>query len=71
MLIEITKSGIDETFNKCNFKRFGRWKKFTKLATIRRLPEVIREGHLVLDNAPNMHGGTATNKTFAYILSIP
>lgn len=67
MIIEINKSGIDETFNYHNYARVGRWKKFAKLATIRRLPEIIRYGKLVIDNAPNMHKGVETNKTFAYI----
>lgn len=67
MVIETNKSGIDETFDKANYERVGRWKKFAKLATIRRIPEVIRYGHMVTQNAQNMHGGPARNKSFAYI----
>ena len=67
MVIETNKSGIDETFDKANYERVGRWKKFAKLATIRRIPEVIRYGHMVTHNAQNMHGGPARNKSFAYI----
>lgn len=67
MVIETNKSGIDETFDLQNYARVGRWKKFAKLATIRRLPEIIRNGHVVTKNAPNMYGGTARNKKFAYI----
>lgn len=67
IVIETNKSGIDETFDLQNYARVGRWKKFAKLATIRRLPEIIRDGHVVTKNAPNMYGGTARNKKFAYI----
>ena len=67
MIIETNKSGIDETFSQFNYKSVGRWKKFAKLATIRRLPEIIQQGHMIISDASNMHGGTATNKTFAYI----
>ena len=67
MHIVTNKSGIDETFNLHNYTRIGMWRKVAKLATIRRLPEIIRDGHMVINNAPNMYGGTATNKAFAYI----
>lgn len=67
MIVEINKSGIDETFNFYNYACVGRWNKFVKLATIRRIPEIIKFGHLVKDNAPNMHKGVENNKTFAYI----
>ncbi len=45
----------------------GRWKKLAKLATIRRLPEAIRYGHVVNADVPNMHSDNAINKRFAYI----
>lgn len=65
--IVTNKSGIDETFNEHNYRNIGRWRKFAKLATIRRLPEIIRDGHVVMNDAPNMYVGPETNKTFAYI----
>lgn len=66
MIIETNKSGIDETFNLKNFARIGKNKKITKLATIRRLPEIIENGRVVNDNVPNQHGNN-DNKKFAYI----
>ena len=66
MVIETNKSGIDETFNLKNFARIGKNKKVTKLATIRRLPEIIENGTIVDDNVPNQYGDN-NNKKFAYI----
>ncbi len=66
MVIETNKSGIDETFDLQNYARLGIQKKIIKLATIRMLPEIIREGTLVTDNAPNQYGD-GKNKKFAYI----
>ena len=66
MVIETNKSGIDETFSFNNFKRLGKHKKILKLATIRLLPEVIREGKLLEDDVKNKYND-GINKTFAYI----
>ena len=66
MIIETNKSGIDETFNLKNFSRIGKNKKITKLATIRRLPEIIENGTIVEDNVPNEHDN-GDNKKFVYI----
>ncbi len=66
MIIETNKSGIDETFNLKNYARLGKNKKITKLATIRRLPEIIEKGRLVADNVQNQYGNS-DNKKFAYI----
>ena len=66
MVIETNKSGIDETFNFKNYACIGTNKKIIKLATIRRLPEIIRDGVVVEDNVPNQYGD-GNNKKFAYI----
>ena len=66
MVIETNKSGIDETFDEENYKHIGMQKKIAKLATIRMLPEVIKEGQLVADNVRNQHNN-GSNKQFAYI----
>ncbi|MBQ9760148.1 MAG: hypothetical protein IJW16_02235 [Clostridia bacterium] len=66
LVIEINKSGIDETFSFNNFSRLGRFKKIAKLATIRELPNVIKQGHLIADNVDNKYAN-AINKKFAYI----
>ncbi len=67
MIIETNKSGIDETFNLHNYARIGRWKKLAKLAIVRRIPEIIQNGHMVKPNEKNMYGGPENNKRFAYI----
>lgn len=67
MNIEINKSGIDETFSFNNFVRLGKFKKIAKLATIRKLPEIIQNGKVVADNIADKHHNSS-NKTFAYII---
>ena len=66
MVIETNKSSISETFNKDNYKHLGRFKKVAKLATIKMLPEIIKNGKLIADNVPNQYQNSI-NKTFAYI----
>ncbi len=66
MVIETNKSSISETFNEDNYKRLGKFKKIAKLATVRILPEIIKNGKLIADNVPNKYQNSA-NKTFAYI----
>ena len=68
MVIETNKSGIDETFAFNNYKRLGKSKKVLKLATIRKLPEIIKNGELLSDNISDSHKN-AKNKKFAYIKS--
>lgn len=65
MVIETNRSGIDETFNKNNFERHGKTLKHSKLATIRMLPEIIRNGQLVDDDISNYHAGKTVQ--YAYI----
>ena len=67
MVIETNKSSIEETFNEENYKRRGRFIKIAKLATIRRIPEIIENGVLVEDDVTNSHKN-AKNKKFAYIV---
>lgn len=66
MVIETNKSSISETFNKDNYKHLGKFKKVAKLATVRMLPEIIKNGKLIADNVPNQYQNSV-NKTFAYI----
>lgn len=66
MVIKTNKSSIGETFNKGNYKSLGRFKKIAKLATVRQLPEIIKNGRLIGDNVPNKYKNS-TNKTYAYI----
>jgi hypothetical protein len=66
MVIETNKSGIDETFTKNNFEKLGKFKKVSKLHTIRLLPEIIQRGQLIADDVNNIHNN-GNNKKFAYI----
>lgn len=67
MSVEINKSGIDETFSKNNYEKLGKFKKTAKLATIRKLPEIIQNGTVIADNISDRHHNSQ-NKTFAYIV---
>jgi hypothetical protein len=67
LVIETNKSGIDETFSFNNFVRLGKFKKISKLATIRELPNAIKHGHIVADDVANKYDSADKNKTFAYI----
>ena len=66
MEVEINKSGIFETFSLNNYGRLGKFKKIAKLATIRSLPDAIKHGHIITDDAENIHND-GDNKKFAYI----
>lgn len=66
IVIETNKSGIDETFTRNNFEKLGKFKKVSKLHTIRLLPEIIQRGQLIADDVNNIHNN-GNNKKFAYI----
>lgn len=66
MVIETNKSSIDETFNMSNYAMLGKFKKIAKLATVKLLPEIIKNGVLTSDNVADYHQN-ASNKKFAYI----
>ena len=68
MVIETNKSGIKETFNGDNYSNLGKVKKALKLATIRKLPEIIKNGKLVDNDVNNYHNDSSSTK-FAYIQS--
>ncbi len=68
MVVETNKSGIKETFNFANFIRLGKTKKAIKLATIRKLPEIIKNGKLVDNDVKNYHNDNSSTK-FTYIQS--
>lgn len=63
-VIEITKKGIKETLSSGKrFQTLPRTLKELKLATIRKLPEIIRDAHITEDNVKNKHGESSD---FAY-----
>ncbi len=66
MEIETNKSGIYETFDRDNYGIRGRNIKFIKLATVRQLPEIIKNGTLIEDNVLNSHNNSS-NVSFSYI----
>lgn len=66
MIIEINKSGIKETFSNKNFSSNSKSLKLLKLATIKKLPEIIENGVLIKDDVRNYHKENSTLK-FAYI----
>ena len=55
MVVEINESGIDETFSKENFSDIGKSLKLLKLATIREVPNAIKNGVLEADNVANAY----------------
>lgn len=67
MVIETNKSGIDETFCDKNYRSLGRFKKIIKLATVREIPNAIKNGTLVADNVPNAYGVNRGTK-YAYLV---
>lgn len=69
MVIETNKSGIKETFSFKNYSNLGKTKKAIKLATIRKLPEIIRNGKLVDNDVDNYHNENSSAQ-FAYIQSV-
>ena len=60
MVIEITKKGIKETLgSEKRYQNLPRKLKELKIATIRSLPELIRNAHLIEDNILNSHGNSS------------
>ena len=55
MVIVINKKGIKETFNNKNYFNYSRNLKLAKLASIRKIPELIENGKLILDDEKNYH----------------
>ena len=69
MVIETNKSGIFETFSFNNYANLGKTNKAIKLATIRKLPEIIKKGKLKDNNVNNYHKQNS-GTSFAYIQSV-
>ena len=67
MVIVINKKGIKETFNNKNYFNYSRNLKLAKLASIRKIPELIENGKLILDDEKNYHRNNSSIK-YAYIL---
>lgn len=64
MVIAITKKGIKETLGSSKrFQNLPRALKELKVATIRKLPVIIKNAHLILKKSGNIHGDAAE---FAY-----
>ena len=66
MKVEINESGIEESFSTKNYRNISRNLKYLKLATIRKVPEIIIDGKLVTDDEENYHNPQSTVK-YAYI----
>lgn len=65
--VRITAKGVKETLGKGKrFQNLPKIFKQQKIATLRYLPEIIKNGTVVSDDVPNFHGETAL---FAYIVS--
>lgn len=67
MIIEINKKGIKETLDKNNFGKLGKNLKYLKLSTIKQLPDIIKKGKIILDNASNYKNKNST-VSYCYIL---
>lgn len=67
MVIVINKKGIKETFNNKNYFNYSRNLKLAKLASIRKIPEIIENGKLILDDEKNYHRNNSSIK-YAYIV---
>ena len=67
MVIVINKKGIKETFNNKNYFNYSRNLKLAKLASIRKIPELIENGKLILDDEKNYHRNNSSIK-YAYIV---
>lgn len=64
MVIDITKKGIKETLGSGKrFQNLPRVLKKLKIATLRKLPIIIRKAHLIMDEAQDAHGNASE---FAY-----
>lgn len=66
--VEINESGIEEAFDYNNYQRRGNSLKLLKLATIRKIPQIINEGVLISDDNENYHDNSS-NLKYAYIES--
>lgn len=66
MQVEINESGIDETFSVFNFKQKSNSIKLLKLATIREIPNAIKNVTLTIDDAENYHN-KKSDARYAYI----
>ena len=67
MVIVINKKGIKETFNNKNYFNYSRNLKLAKLASIQKIPELIENGKLILDDEKNYHRNNSSIK-YAYIV---
>mgnify|MGYP004610056599 CR=1 FL=1 len=67
MVIVINKKGIKETFNNKNYFNYSRNLKLAKLDSIRKIPELIENGKLILDDEKNYHRNNSSIK-YAYIV---
>lgn len=66
MQVEINESGIEEAFDPKNYGSRGKRLKILKLASIRRITDVIENGTLIFDNDKNYHSDKSNIK-YAYI----
>lgn len=64
--IEINKKGIKETFNYKNFKETSYNNRVLKLATIRNIPEIIKNASLIEDNVKNVKKDSSSS--YLYLL---
>lgn len=66
MVVEVNTGSMREAFNDKNFKRVSKTLKIAKLATIRDIPALIKNGTLVDDDVENIHK-PESNVKYAYI----
>ena len=67
MIVRINPRGIKETLGSGKrFQNLPRTLKMLKVATIRKLPEIIEQGMLIEDNVENVHGN---NQLYAYFIT--
>lgn len=67
MIVRINPKGIRETLGSGKrFQNLPRKLKVLKVATIRKLPEIIEQGILIEDNVGNVHGN---NQLYAYFIT--
>lgn len=67
MIVRINPRGIKETLGSGKrFQNLPRTLKMLKVATIRKLPEIIEQGILIEDNVGNVHGN---NQLYAYFIT--
>ena len=67
MIVRINPRGIKETLGSGKrFQNLPRTLKMLKVATIRKLTEIIEQGILIEDNVGNIHGN---NQLYAYFIT--